>query len=202
MAPRRTSTSLVPGPFPSGPGMALATATPRPAPPATPTGATSHDHFGTCTPCHPTCHPACCAPRQPATHRAAGSARGRPATGPGTFALFRPAHCPASTAAAGGALSSAPARDRAANADGPDRKSTRLNSSHLVISYAVFCLKKKICSHPAISLILSAYALTESLVQSPAPAHLIATMDPKILAETAGAVNDNGTRARTLAEVL
>src|SRR5256885_9613310 len=29
---------------------------------------------------------------------------------------------------------------RSANAD---RKSTRLNSSHLVISYAVFCLKKK-----------------------------------------------------------
>src|SRR3989454_5473767 len=29
--------------------------------------------------------------------------------------------------------------------EGPfaDRKSTRLNSSHLVISYAVFCLKKK-----------------------------------------------------------
>src|SRR5256885_11279091 len=26
---------------------------------------------------------------------------------------------------------------------GGDRKSTRLNSSHLVISYAVFCLKKK-----------------------------------------------------------
>src|SRR2546426_7868954 len=25
----------------------------------------------------------------------------------------------------------------------PDQKSTRLNSSHLVISYAVFCLKKK-----------------------------------------------------------
>src|SRR5256885_16664230 len=36
----------------------------------------------------------------------------------------------------------------------PDRKSTRLNSSHLVISYAVFCLKKKkkkqvTCSTPA-----------------------------------------------------
>src|SRR5256885_12991632 len=41
-----------------------------------------------------------------------------------------------------------------------DRKSTRLNSSHLVISYAVFCLKKKkthkmtqaphrICPNPA-----------------------------------------------------
>src|SRR2546426_5751698 len=47
-------------------------------------------------------------------------------------------------------------RDRAARAEGApacerrvsrprrrDRKSTRLNSSHLVISYAVFCLKKK-----------------------------------------------------------
>src|SRR2546429_5195890 len=29
----------------------------------------------------------------------------------------------------------------------PDRKSTRLNSSHGYISYAVFCLKKKIQSH-------------------------------------------------------
>src|SRR5256885_8077486 len=29
----------------------------------------------------------------------------------------------------------------------PDRKSTRLNSSHLVISYAVFCLKKKTHKH-------------------------------------------------------
>src|SRR5256885_14830039 len=28
-----------------------------------------------------------------------------------------------------------------------DRKSTRLNSSHLVISYAVFCLKKKNTKH-------------------------------------------------------
>src|SRR5439155_2303480 len=27
--------------------------------------------------------------------------------------------------------------------DFPDRKSTRLNSSHVAISYAVFCLKKK-----------------------------------------------------------
>src|SRR5256885_9611616 len=30
-----------------------------------------------------------------------------------------------------------------AEAASKDRKSTRLNSSHLVISYAVFCLKKK-----------------------------------------------------------
>src|SRR5688572_32750128 len=31
----------------------------------------------------------------------------------------------------------------AADRDRPDRKSTRLNSSHSQISYAVFCLKKK-----------------------------------------------------------
>src|SRR5215204_6055358 len=34
-------------------------------------------------------------------------------------------------------------RTDATFADGVDRKSTRLNSSHTVISYAVFCLKKK-----------------------------------------------------------
>src|SRR5256885_5437402 len=33
-----------------------------------------------------------------------------------------------------------------------DRKSTRLNSSHLVISYAVFCLKKKKDNIPTITL--------------------------------------------------
>src|SRR5690606_41509652 len=32
---------------------------------------------------------------------------------------------------------------RAAEAGSRDRKSTRLNSSHVKISYAVFCLKKK-----------------------------------------------------------
>src|SRR2546426_12407836 len=39
-----------------------------------------------------------------------------------------------------------PAADRSRSGRtlaGTDRKSTRLNSSHLVISYAVFCLKKK-----------------------------------------------------------
>src|SRR5688500_20047814 len=34
-------------------------------------------------------------------------------------------------------------RDHLSTMVGRDRKSTRLNSSHLVISYAVFCLKKK-----------------------------------------------------------
>src|SRR5689334_23867579 len=48
----------------------------------------------------------------------------------------------------GGALSSGRARTRCvADTRGPgerpDRKSTRLNSSHSSISYAVFCLKKK-----------------------------------------------------------
>src|SRR5256885_9276653 len=40
-----------------------------------------------------------------------------------------------------------------------DRKSTRLNSSHLVISYAVFCLKKK-KNEPAIE---SALCLTSGV---------------------------------------
>src|SRR5438874_13123674 len=31
-----------------------------------------------------------------------------------------------------------------------DRKSTRLNSSHVEISYAVFCLKKKTAKHEAL----------------------------------------------------
>src|SRR5256885_281380 len=35
-------------------------------------------------------------------------------------------------------------------AERQDRKSTRLNSSHLVISYAVFCLKKKKSSYATI----------------------------------------------------
>src|SRR5260221_5371820 len=34
---------------------------------------------------------------------------------------------------------------------GTDRKSTRLNSSHTVISYAVFCLKKKNRTEPGSS---------------------------------------------------
>src|SRR5437773_8407166 len=34
-------------------------------------------------------------------------------------------------------------RSRAAGQAGEDRKSTRLNSSHITNSYAVFCLKKK-----------------------------------------------------------
>src|SRR5690349_22990260 len=35
-----------------------------------------------------------------------------------------------------------------------DRKSTRLNSSHVEISYAVFCLKKKTKSHTVCAMII------------------------------------------------
>src|SRR2546426_9143310 len=42
-------------------------------------------------------------------------------------------------------------RDR----EGRDRKSTRLNSSHLVISYAVFCLKKKNNNHESVLCLLT-----------------------------------------------
>src|SRR5256885_8875378 len=49
-----------------------------------------------------------------------------------------------------------------------DRKSTRLNSSHLVISYAVFCLKKKILMH----FVISMHSSSESPPSSP-PAHRI-----------------------------
>src|SRR2546426_6093465 len=38
-------------------------------------------------------------------------------------------------------------RPRAVRPDPRARKSTRLNSSHLVISYAVFCLKKIVVEH-------------------------------------------------------
>src|SRR5688500_19319216 len=40
-------------------------------------------------------------------------------------------------------------RQRRGDDEPEDRKSTRLNSSHLVISYAVFCLKKKNNKAPA-----------------------------------------------------
>src|SRR5258708_31949533 len=41
-------------------------------------------------------------------------------------------------------------RGRAIDLGQADRKSTRLNSSHQIISYAVFCLKKKKKSSPFI----------------------------------------------------
>src|SRR5437773_7539087 len=45
----------------------------------------------------------------------------------------------------GGRVHAAPTGREVPSRDGvePDRKSTRLNSSHITTSYAVFCLKKK-----------------------------------------------------------
>src|SRR5258708_21548597 len=68
--------------------------------------------------------------------------------------LFRSCVCqyhPAAALAANGSCHRAASSDRTLilkldihmNLDGLDRKSTRLNSSHQIISYAVFCLKKK-----------------------------------------------------------
>src|SRR5437870_10202282 len=42
-----------------------------------------------------------------------------------------------------------------------DRKSTRLNSSHVAISYAVFCLKKKIHRHLCSSSIVISSSVTQ-----------------------------------------
>src|SRR2546426_3322823 len=58
--------------------------------------------------------------------------------------LFRSIRSPAPfCSTSGSACASLPASRRGSSPDARDRKSTRLNSSHLVISYAVFCLKKK-----------------------------------------------------------
>src|SRR5256885_12694472 len=56
------------------------------------------------------------------------------------------------------------ARQRAGESDEGrlgDRKSTRLNSSHLVISYAVFCLKKK-KTHTLHSMLLPPLSITSA----------------------------------------
>src|SRR5256885_3770056 len=42
-----------------------------------------------------------------------------------------------------------------------DRKSTRLNSSHLVISYAVFCLKKKKTKMRTMIVLIMYYVVTK-----------------------------------------
>src|SRR2546422_2958521 len=51
----------------------------------------------------------------------------------------------------------------AAGSSRQDRKSTRLNSSHGYISYAVFCLKKKITSHAALR---SSYAAIKPILEA------------------------------------
>src|SRR5256885_12218570 len=58
-----------------------------------------------------------------------------------------------------------------------DRKSTRLNSSHLVISYAVFCLKKKKQND---SSIVHAYNITVLKSSIYPHAHHIPQLSPRL----------------------
>src|SRR3712207_8455463 len=84
--------------------------------------------------------------------------------------LFRSCQCELPTGASpcsggGGAMMSRtagpqPVRETKCRSAGDvwkDRKSTRLNSSHANISYAVFCLKKKIKTHSDILIIQIMY---------------------------------------------
>src|SRR5690349_24531178 len=57
--------------------------------------------------------------------------------------FLRPCRCSHSSPAANPAGLLRSRRSRCASRSSSDRKSTRLNSSHVEISYAVFCLKKK-----------------------------------------------------------
>src|SRR2546429_3463931 len=59
-----------------------------------------------------------------------------------------------------GAKCAAKACDETAKLDERDRKSTRLNSSHGYISYAVFCLKKKSSLPLSIRFVRSMLVLT------------------------------------------
>src|SRR5256885_11131073 len=64
--------------------------------------------------------------------------------------LFRSLPCPRLSQMPGSPLAPTSGSPSAVHMRVPcqiDRKSTRLNSSHLVISYAVFCLKKKTSRH-------------------------------------------------------
>src|SRR5256885_12640797 len=65
--------------------------------------------------------------------------------------LFRSAKRPSTRCPAQSRDSRFPARRVQTTRSFQDRKSTRLNSSHLVISYAVFCLKKKNNNPPSIT---------------------------------------------------
>src|SRR5438477_8703420 len=60
-------------------------------------------------------------------------------------------------------------RSHFGDCQGEDRKSTRLNSSHMSISYAVFCLKKKkLMPRPPL----------RSVAATPGPAYLITGIKP------------------------
>src|SRR5437870_9698954 len=84
--------------------------------------------------------PICPRSRDDARIRAAGGRPGTRRAVPGGHRV----HAPSAASAV---------RERDRRRDPGDRKSTRLNSSHVATSYAVFCLKKKICLNKLLLLI-------------------------------------------------
>src|SRR5215216_6369700 len=78
-----------------------------------------------------------------------------------------------------------------------DRKSTRLNSSHQIISYAVFCLKKK----KNMQTEHAKQVLFAHIVQHPGGLHHLAALepglvgrrDPRVVAELDFFFNDTAT---------
>src|SRR2546429_4134125 len=74
-----------------------------------------------------------------------------------TLSLFQTSRDRRGTASAGGGVG------------GRDRKSTRLNSSHGYISYAVFCLKKKTDAHQ------HHFSSLRSVSQTLTPIHTVLT---------------------------
>src|SRR3954463_16784214 len=67
-----------------------------------------------------------------------------------------------------------------------DRKSTRLNSSHTIISYAVFCLKKKQWFAPGSRTPGRNFPTGASLVAEPAPALVRRALSVALVAVEAG----------------
>src|SRR5262245_64083108 len=59
------------------------------------------------------------------------------------------------------------AQESLTNVEQQDRKSTRLNSSHLGISYAVFCLKKKKKKKKKYTKIIQKYSHKKQAKQTP-----------------------------------
>src|SRR5713101_9224032 len=74
---------------------------------------------------------------------ARGDVRRQPGAKPARPPTPGPGPGPARRSLGRRSLASRPRLPRQPDLGGQDRKSTRLNSSHMSISYAVFCLKKK-----------------------------------------------------------
>src|SRR6266446_6150177 len=81
------------------------------------------------------------------------------------------------------------ARSRMPRRPCSDRKSTRLNSSHLVVSYAVFCLKKKILADPGPDFVVVASVRdVVRLLASPGASFHMRASTPHMLSAPAAAL--------------